>query len=206
MIGDISRCGELATTSGAQIISSAQMFTLANRMFINAETLASLQILRSELHPNSQTQNSDILPSGLKENLSVYGLFKQLACTPQGKLKLQQIFLQPMTNLTAIMERQRAISLFASSENEGIVRGIQRSLGRIQDMRKVIERLKRGAKSALFHASADHGLWRTLQKFSVHVVALREAASQLSSPGGRVESVERVLNSPLLSCLNKHAN
>lgn len=168
------------------------MFTLADRMFVNADTLASLQILRSELHPNSQIQTSDTLPSGFKENLSVFGLFKQLACTPQGKTKLRQLFLQPTIDLTVIKERQRAISTFTLAENEGTVHEVQRFLRKIQDMRKVVFRLERGAKSTLFHASADHGLWRTLQKFSVHAVVMRESLSKLSLPGGVTECVDRV--------------
>lgn len=199
VVGDLNRRRELSTAPDAHIILSAQMFTLADRMFVNADTLASLQILRSELHPNSQIQGSDTLPSGFKENLSVFGLFKQLACTPQGKTKLKQVFLQPTVDLAMIRERQRSISVFALPENEGTVRDVQRSLRKTQDMRKVVSRLERGAKSTLFHASADHGLWRTLQKFCVHAVALREGVSRLSFQGEMVVSVETV-RSHLLKC------
>lgn len=179
-------------TPDAHVPSSAKMFTLADRMFVNADTLTSLQILRSELHPNSQIRSSDTLPSGFKESLSVFGLFKQLACTPQGKTKLRQMFLQPTIDLAVIGKRQRAISFLVLDENEGTIRDAQRSLRKIQDMRKVVLRLERGAKSTLFHASADHGLWRTLQKFSAHAIAVREGVSQLSFPREGVPIVERV--------------
>ena len=175
-------------------ILSAQMFTLSDRMFVNSDTLASLQILRSELHPNSQIQSSDTLPSGFKENLSVFGLFKHLACTPQGKAKLRQMFLQPTTDLRVIRDRQREVSVFALAENEGTVRDVQRCLRKMQDMRKVVSRLERGAKSTIFHASADYGLWRTLQKFSIHAISMRECLSRLSFPGGVAGSVQRVMS------------
>ena len=181
----------------AHDILSAEMFTLSDRMFVNADTLASLQILRSELHPNSQIQSSDTLPAGFKENLSVFGLFKQLACTPQGKTKLRQVFLQPTIDVTVIRDRQQAISHFALAENEGAVRDAQRCLRKIRDMKEVISRLERGAKSTLFHASTDHGLWRTLQKFSVHAISLRECLSRLSFPGGVVGSIDKVMSRPM---------
>lgn len=177
-------------------ILSAQMFTLADRMFINADTLASLQIFRSELHPNSQVQGLNALPSGFKENLSVFGLFKPLAYTPQGQTKLRQIFLQPTTNLTAIQERQQAISLFSSAENEGLVHDLQRALRKVQDMRKVFSSLEKGARSTLFYASPDHGLWRTLQKFCVYAVASRDSLARLFSQSEVAGTVERVINQP----------
>lgn len=197
VIDDLNRRRELSAVPETYNVLNASMFTLADRMFVNADTFASLQILRSELHPNPQVQNSYTLPSGYKENLSVFGLFKQLACTPQGKIRLRQVFLQPTIDLTVIRERQRAISLFALAENESIVRDVQRSLKKIQDMRKVVSRLERGAKLIIFHASADHGLWRTLQRFAVHAVALRESLSRLSFPDGIVESVKKVMECPL---------
>ncbi|SPN97820.1 related to MSH5 - meiosis-specific protein [Cephalotrichum gorgonifer] len=192
VIGDLNRRRELSMALGAHNVSSARMFTLSDRMLVNADTLASLQILRSELHPNPQTQSSNTLPGGLKENLSVFGLFKQLAHTPQGKAKLRQVFLQPTVDLTVIEERQRAISLFTLAENEDTVRGIQRSLRKIQDIRRDVERLERGAKSTTFHASADHGLWQTLQRFSIYAATVGEGVSRLSLPGERVESVEKI--------------
>lgn len=193
MIGEINRLRELSITPSAHTPSSAKMFTLADQMFVNADTLESLQIFCSELHPNTQTQGSDTLPSGFKENLSVFGLFKQLACTPQGKMKLRQMFLQPTIDLAVIGERQRAITLFGLVENEETIRDVQRSLRKIKDMRKVVLRLERGSKATLFDASTDHGLWRTLQKFSVHAVAVRERISKLSLLREGVPMVEMVL-------------
>lgn len=193
VVSDINRLRELSIAPDAYIPSFAKMFTLVDRMFVNADTLASLQILRSELHPNTQTQGSDTLPSGVKENLSVFGLFKQFACTPQGKTKLRQMFLQPTIDLAVIGERQCAITHFALDENEGTIREAQYSLKQIKDMRKVIARLERGSNSTLFHASADHGLWRTLQNFSDHAVAVREGISKLSFPREGVPVIERVL-------------
>lgn len=193
MVSAINRLRELSIAPDAYIPSSAKMFTLVDRMFINADTLVSLQILRSELHPNSQTQGSDTLPGGFKENLSVFGLFKQFTCTPQGKTKLRKMFLQPTIDLAVIGERQCAITHFALDENEGTIREAQRSLRQIKDMRKVVLRLERGSKSTLFHASADHGLWRTIQKFSVHAVAVREGISKLSFPREGVPVLRRVL-------------
>jgi len=51
------------------------MLTLDESMFINADALIALQILRSESHPNAHMQSSTKSGSCGKESLSMYGLF-----------------------------------------------------------------------------------------------------------------------------------
>ena len=90
-------------------VGSIEMFSLADMMFVNADTLNSLQILQHEFHPNSHMQGPTKSSSGAKESLSVYGLFHQLARTPQGKQKLRQIFLRPSIDIDLIVERHKTI-------------------------------------------------------------------------------------------------
>ena len=68
-------------------IGTIEMFTLAGTMFVNADTLLSLQITSSECHPNAQQHGpaSKNRTGGAKEGLSVYGLFHGLVKTPQGR-------------------------------------------------------------------------------------------------------------------------
>lgn len=71
-------------------ISAIAMFNLDGIMFMNSDTLAALQILQSEVHPQAHNQGPTNTNSGSKEGLSVYGLFQNLARTPQGKHLLRQ--------------------------------------------------------------------------------------------------------------------
>lgn len=58
-------------------IGTVEMFSLRDSMFINADTLSSLQIVSTEAHPNVQQQGpsgNKINSGGSKEGLSLYGL------------------------------------------------------------------------------------------------------------------------------------
>ncbi|KAL9609329.1 MAG: hypothetical protein Q9167_005895 [Letrouitia subvulpina] len=62
-------------------------------------------------HPQSHNQGPTRGTSGPKEGLSVFGLFYQLAKTPQGKYLLRQHFLRPTLNLDIINERLNTVSI-----------------------------------------------------------------------------------------------
>ncbi|KAK0379729.1 MutS domain V [Colletotrichum limetticola] len=90
---------------------SLRMFALADFMFVNADTLSSLQVFQSELHPSNLISGTGKAVSGSKESLSLFGIFHPFAGTPQGKARLKQLFLRPLVNIDMIRERQATIAL-----------------------------------------------------------------------------------------------
>jgi len=147
-------------------------------MFVNADTLASLQIIQSENHPNSHMQGPNKSTSGSKESLSVFGLFFHLARTPQGKQKLRQIFLRPSLDLSVICERQVTISILLSSNNALVLQKLCNSLQKIKDIRSVVIHLQKGS---IARKSSDQiGVWANLRTFSYHCLKVLEAIRELA--------------------------
>jgi DNA mismatch repair protein MSH5 len=162
-------------------VSSIQMFTLSDYMFVNSDTLVSLQILRSELHPNSQAWGPKVASKGAKESLSVFGLFHQYACSPQGKTRLRQMFLRPSTDVSVIRQRQHAISVLIRPENAAILATLRCSLRKIQNIRRSIENLQKGADAGHGKASTARNVWVTLQRFSAYSTRIRECLTRLGA-------------------------
>ena len=134
---------------------------------MNADTLASLQILQSESNPNAQSQGPSKNAPGSKEGLSVYGLFHHLARTPQGKGLLRQCFLRPSLDLGIINERLEAVSVLLRSDNESRVGIMVKSLGQIKNMRNVMMQLRKGVTSGLTkHGGIKNGIWSSLRSVS----------------------------------------
>lgn len=154
------------------------MFTLANSMFVNADTLASLRILGSENHPNTMNQGPDKYKSGAKESLSLYGLFHVLTHTSQGKLKLRQIFMRPSIDLDLIHERQRTISVFLRPENSADIIHVCKTLRKITNIKGHLLKLKKGGNLA-GGSTAGSSTWQTLQAFSAYTIELREAVRKI---------------------------
>lgn len=170
-------------------IRMIEMFTLMDLMFVTAETLASLQILQSESHPNTQMQGP--VTSGSKESLSVFGLFRGLAKTSQGRQKLRQIFLRPITNINILQERQKTISVLLLQENSSSLDHIVKSFGLIKDMRSVMIHLQKGI-SRIRGASFKNGVWGSLQGFTFGVLKLLEGLRELQSSRVHLEIVNKV--------------
>lgn len=161
------------------------MFTLSDMMFVNADTLASLQIIQSESHPNSHMQGPNKSTSGAKESLSIYGLFCHLARTPQGKQKLRQFFLRPSTDLNVIKQRLTTIGVLLRPENEASLEKISRGLRMIKDLRSVIIHLQKGnADIPGGRPSAMRkGPWANIQNFSFHILMILDALWEIA--GGK---------------------
>ncbi|GKT72298.1 MutS domain V containing protein [Colletotrichum tofieldiae] len=155
------------------------MFALADFMFINTETLSSLQVFQSELHPNSLMSGTGTAASGLKESLSLYGIFHPLAGTPQGRTKLRQLFLRPLVNIDIIRERHKTISILLQSGNEMALENISQTLKNVMDIKKTLIRLQKGAESPTNSASVERGVWWALTRFSLFVLRLRDAILEL---------------------------
>lgn len=160
-------------------VRSIEMFTLSTSMFINADALASLQILGSESHPNHMNQGPDKSKTGAKESLSLYGLFHVLTHTAQGKLKLRQMFLRPTIDLNLIDERQRTISVFLRPENSADISHICKTLRRIKNIKTYLLQLKKGANLAGGRGAAERSTWAALQAFSAYAIELREAVRKI---------------------------
>jgi DNA mismatch repair protein MSH5 len=155
-------------------VRSIEMFALSDMMFVNADTLASLQIIQSENHPNKHNQGPST--SGAKESLSVYGLFHLLARTPQGKQKLRHIFLRPSIELSAIGERLNTIGVLLQSDNSALLHTIGKSLKRIKDIRTIIIHLKKGVCDVpIKSATIQKGVWGSLQNFVFQSLSILEA-------------------------------
>ena len=196
---------KLATGEGdvAYHIASIEIFTLADSMFVNTDTLLSLQILQSEFHPNSHMQGPMKSSSGAKESLSIYGLFNKLARTPQGKHRLRQMFLRPSTNIDVINERLNTLAVFGDPQNADPYKDITKSLKTIKNIRTVIIHLKKGitGKSRQQPHTSNRGnkptilsgVWGSLLQFASSALELQSAIRALHK-GERLSIVSKVSN------------
>lgn len=152
---------------------------------MNADTLASLQILQSESSPNTHSQGPTRMSSGSKEGLSVYGLFHHLARTPQGRSLLRQYFIRPSLDLDIIKERLDTIGVFLRPENESALRSVVKSLGQIKNMRTVMVHLRKGICNGLSKGGGIRsGIWsslRTVRRLKFET-AFANCASSHSTP------------------------
>jgi DNA mismatch repair protein MSH5 len=160
------------------------MFALFNSMFVNSDTLMSLQILQDENHPNSHQNASG---SGSKESLSLFGLFQHFVCTRQGKLKLRQIFLRPSID---------TICFFLRSGNAELIPDIHKCLKKIKNMRASIALLRRGIDNPNRKVSVSNSVWAALQKFAAYSLQLRGLVRGMSG-AERVPLIMKV--SPTMS-------
>lgn len=169
------------------------MFSLTDMMFVNADTLASLQIIQSENHPNSHMQGPNKSTSGAKESLSVYGLFHHLATTPQGKQRLRRIFLRPSTDISVIEERLHTSITLLRPDNEAALEKIVYSLKKIKDLRTVVIHMKKGVSDTPGRGSAVHrGVWASMQNFTFHTLKILEAIRELNDGGRPLEIISKV--------------
>jgi DNA mismatch repair protein MSH5 len=153
-------------------VKQIAMFTLGNSMFVNADTLISLQILGSEHHPNSQMQGPDKSKQGAKEDLSIYGLVKTLASTTQGKARLRQMFLRPSNDLDLIRERHRSVAVFLHPENREVLFDISKMLRKVKDIRGSIANLSKGVHQTTRVQGVKSGVWLTLLRFAHAAIEL----------------------------------
>ncbi|KAL2873291.1 hypothetical protein SGCOL_011550 [Colletotrichum sp. CLE4] len=183
----IQNVGRAPEDTERNIGLSLQIFALADFMFVNADTLSSLQVFQSEIHPSNLISGTGKTASGSKESLSLFGLFHPLAGTPQGKARLRQLFLRPLINIDMIRERQETIAVFLQPGNQEAFASISQRLRKVTDIKKTLARLQRGAaESPAGCASIERGVWWTLTRFSLHVLRLRDAILQLRNANGLV--------------------
>lgn len=175
-------------------VREVEMFTPSDLMFVNADTLASLQVIQTESHPNFHMQGPNKSTSGAKESLSVFGLFNGLARTPQGKQRLRRLFLRPSTTISVITERLNTIQVLVRSVNTAALETIASGLSKIKDMRSVIIHLHKGINGAR-GASVHRGVWATLQAFTFYTVKVLEGIRELSMEDRVLSIADRVYSS-----------
>ena len=145
-------------------ISTLEMFTIRETMFINSDTLHSLQIMGVESHPHSHNKGPTKASSGEKEGLSVYGLFHHLARTPQGRFLLRQQFLRPSLNLDIINERLNTVGVFTRPDNASALQTLVQNLKNIGNMRVVMINLRKGVGGSTKGAGGfSKSIWMSIR-------------------------------------------
>jgi DNA mismatch repair protein MSH5 len=154
------------------------------RRFVNADTLASLQIIMPESHPNPSNQGPGT--TGAKESLSVFGLFQGLAKTSQGKAGLRKMFLRPSTDVTLIEARFDFISVFSRSDNQAALKQLSKNMSKIKNLRNVMSMLHKGVEGGTQHGNFKSGVWSSLLEFCYNAIeieqGLREVAEAAQLP------------------------
>lgn len=163
-------------------VSTLEMFSLSGSMFVNTDTLLSLQITSSEAHPNAQYQG----PSGqghwngVKEGFSVYGLFHHQAKTAQGRALLRQYFLRPSLNIAVINERLNTVSVLLRPDNASCLDSFTASLAKLKNMRITTVSLHKGVTSGLDkNKRIVSSVWSNLCEFTVRTMDILDTFADL---------------------------
>ncbi|KAK4543724.1 hypothetical protein LTR36_005369 [Oleoguttula mirabilis] len=163
-------------------VATVEMFSLSGSMFINADTLLSLQITSTESHPNAQNQGppSKGWSSGAKEGLSVYGLFHHLAKTTQGRALLRQYFLRPSLNITVINERLHTIGVLLRPDNTPLLDQLVESLAKIKNMHLVTVNLRKGISSGLNkNRGVSTSVWPGIRNFVFNALRIADTLAEI---------------------------
>ncbi|CAO2650650.1 Nn.00g019420.m01.CDS01 [Neocucurbitaria sp. VM-36] len=162
-------------------ISTLEMFSLRDTMFINTDTLHSLQILDAESHPHSHNRGPTT-NSGAKEGLSVYGLFHHLARTPQGRCMLRQHFLRPSLNLDVMNERLDTIGVFVLPENGSALQTLVKTLKSIGNMRVMLSNLSKGVGGSTKGSGGfSNRVWIAIRGFAFHALKIKDIFQEVLS-------------------------
>ncbi|KAF3000149.1 MutS protein msh5 [Curvularia kusanoi] len=155
-------------------VTTLEMFSLRDKMFINADTLRSLGIIDAEAHPHSHNRGPNA-NSGAKEGLSVYGLFHHLARTPQGKCLLRQRFMRPSLDIDAINERLDAVSVFSRLENAPVFDALVQHLRNVGNMRVIAMSVRKGISGpAPGRKSLSRSVWTSVREFAFHALRIKD--------------------------------
>jgi len=189
--------------SGLFRVATIEMFSLSGSMFINSDTLLSLQIMTTESHPNAQQQGPTGSGSrGSKEGLSVFGLFQHHARTPQGRSLLRQYFLRPSMNIAIINERLDTISVLLRPDNTEALGRLNESLAKIKNIRMYTTNLRKGISNGMSrNAKMPTTIWPNLRQFTFHSLRITDTLSELQ--GARrlaiVSKIGQTFNKKLLA-------
>jgi DNA mismatch repair protein MSH5 len=161
-------------------VATLEMFSLRETMFINADTLHSLQIMGAESHPHSHNKGPTNARSGEKEGLSVYGLFHHLARTSQGRFLLRQQFLRPSLNLDVINERLGAVGVFTRPDNDPALHTLVHNLKSVSNMRVMMVNLRKGvAGSSKGTGGFSKSIWTSIRAFAFHALKIKDTLQEV---------------------------
>ncbi|KAK4158209.1 muts domain V-domain-containing protein [Chaetomidium leptoderma] len=161
------------------LVRSIEMNTSADTLLVSADSLISLQILQSELHPNPQTRSSNSSEPKAKETLSITGLLQALASSAQGKRKLRQMLLRPTTNLALIKERHRSIEVLLRAENGEIAKNMRKLLRKLKNTKTLLLHVRKGVDRVRGQLSIRVGDWKALLRFAMVSAQLQQATHAL---------------------------
>ncbi|KAK4239460.1 muts domain V-domain-containing protein [Achaetomium macrosporum] len=160
-------------------VRSIKMNTSADTMLVSADSLISLQILQSELHPNPHTRSSNSSEPKAKEALSIMGLLQALASSAQGKKRLRQMLLRPSTDIDLIRERHRSIAVLLRTENSETVKNMRKQLRKLKNTKTLLLHVRKGVDRIRGQLSIRVGDWKALLRFSMVSAQLRQAINAL---------------------------
>jgi DNA mismatch repair protein MSH5 len=172
-------------------VKSVKMNTFTDTMIVSADSLVSLQILQSELHPNPQSRSSNNSEPKAKETLSVSGLLQALACSAQGKRKLRQMLLRPSTNLNLIQERQKTIEVLRRARNHDCVKTMRMQLRKLKNTETLLLNVRKGVDRIRGQLSIRTGDWKALLRFAMVSTQLKQGTRSLVG-GSEVAICSRV--------------
>ncbi|PYH95934.1 DNA mismatch repair protein Msh5 [Aspergillus ellipticus CBS 707.79] len=166
----------LASDDRVSRVSSIEMFCLTGKMFVNQRTLLSLQIMESESHSSRVNQGPGRRSSSSKEGLSIYGLFRRFAYTPQGRNRLKQIFLRPSVDVDIIKERHAFIGVFLRADNCNPLDKMVKGLKHIKNLRHVMLNLRKGISTGSGRVMGfKTTVWATLLAFAFYGIDIHDA-------------------------------
>ncbi|KAK3299100.1 muts domain V-domain-containing protein [Chaetomium fimeti] len=175
------------------LVRSIEMNTSTDTMLVNGDSLISLQILQSELHPNPQTRSSNSSEPKAKEALSITGLLQALASSAQGKKRLRQILLRPSTNIGLIQERHRSIETLLHVDNGEVVRNMRRLLRKLKNTKTLLLHVRKGVDRIRGQLSIRVGDWKALLRFAMVSAQLKRSVHTLKGASG-IEIFDRIRN------------
>ncbi|KAF9141882.1 MutS protein msh5 [Mortierella sp. GBA39] len=143
---------------------SVAAFTLDSFMYINKNTLSSLQIFEDESHPS---MHSSI--RGRKEGLSLFGLLNQTK-TSQGRHLLKQWLLRPSLNMATIHQRHQTVECFVQTENQPTVNQLAGALLHMKNIPKVLQTMSR---------KATINDWRAILEFVYYCVKISNISQEI---------------------------
>ncbi|RAL10511.1 MutS family protein MSH5 [Aspergillus homomorphus CBS 101889] len=158
-------------------VAFVEMFSLLGTMFVNKRTLSSLQIMESESHPSIVNQGRK--SNSTKEGLSVYGLFQRFARTPQGKIRLKQMFLRPSVDVDVIQERHAFLSVYLRPDNFIPLEKLTKSFKHIKNLRYVMVNLRKGIDTGSGKVTGfKTSVWATLLAFAFYGIDIYDALKE----------------------------
>lgn len=172
-------------------VRSVEMNTPIDTMLLSGDTLISLQILQSELHPNLQTRSSNSSEPKAKEALSITGLLLALASSAQGKRRLRQILLRPSTDIRLIQERHRCIEVLLRPDNVEVTKHMRKLLRKLKNTKTLLLHVQKGVDRVRGQLSIRVGDWKALLRFAMVSAQLQRAIHTLEKSAG-VEIFDKV--------------